>query len=256
MDITSNTNIGEKGDLENTNSQTAIKAGSITASKLMRWAGLAAMGAGIIYLIVQLIHPADVLASISTAQWAFVHFLSMAMDLLALLGLTGLYARQAGKAGRLGLAGYLLFGLFWAVSVAFHFTEAVIEPALVAVAPKFVAGAVAMVSGGPSEVSLGTLPVIYNLVGLAGYLLGGLLFGIATFRAGVLPRWAGGLLAFGAAVTVLGGLIPHPLNRIMAVPMGLALAWLGYALFSERREQSSETLPGEGSRQIPKTGAD
>jgi len=110
-------------------------------------------------LIVQLIHPADDLSSVSTAQWAFVHYLSIAMDLLALLGVTGLYARQVKKAGWLGLAGYLLFSLFWAISVAFHFTEAVIEPALVAVAPKFVEGAVAMVSGGSSEVSLGSLPV-------------------------------------------------------------------------------------------------
>ena len=33
--------------------------------------------------------------------------------------------------------------------------------------------------------------------GTIGVLLGGLLFGIATFRAGVLPRWAGGVLAVG-----------------------------------------------------------
>jgi len=165
------------------------------------------------------------------------------MDLLALLGITGLYARQVDQAGWLGLVGYLLFSLFWAFSVAFHFTEAVITPALVGLAPKFVEGAVGMVSGAPSEVSLGSLPVVYNLVGLGGYLLGGLLFGIATFRAGVLPRWAGGLLAFGAAVTLAGALIPHPLNRIMAVPMGLALVWLGYALLSERRGLAAASVP-------------
>jgi hypothetical protein len=32
-------------------------------------------------------------------------------------------------------------------------------------------------------------------------MLGGVLFGIATFRAGILPRWAGGLLAIGAAAS-------------------------------------------------------
>jgi hypothetical protein len=193
-----------------------------------------------------LIHPADVFSSVGTARWIFVHYLSLVMDLLALLGLTGLYARQADKAGWLGLAGYLLFGLFWAFSVAFHFTEAVITPALVVLAPKFVEGAVGMVSGGPSQVSLGALPVVYNLVGLAGYLLGGLLFGITTFRSGVLPRWAGGLLAFGSAVTLAGALIPHPLNRIMAVPMGIALVWLGFALLLERRVPASVTVPSFG----------
>ncbi|MDR3574169.1 MAG: hypothetical protein P4L50_09915 [Anaerolineaceae bacterium] len=244
MDITNNTTISEEADLAKSNRRSAIQAGKtwITTAGLLRWAGLAAMAAGMLYLIVQLIHPLDELASVSTARWAFVHYLSMAMDLLALLGVTGLYARQAEKAGRLGLIGYLLFSLFWAISVAFHFTEAVIEPALVAVAPKFVAGAVAMVSGGPSEVSLGALPAIYNFVGLAGYLLGGLLFGIATLRAGVLPRWAGGLLAFGAVVTLASGLITHPLNRIMAAPVGIALAWLGYALWSERQAKPSDPI--------------
>jgi hypothetical protein len=29
-------------------------------------------------------------------------------------------------------------------------------------------------------------------------------------------------------------LLPHPLDRILAVPMGLALVWLGYTLWSEQ----------------------
>jgi hypothetical protein len=65
--------------------------------------------------------------------------------------------------------------------------------------------------------------------------LGGLLFGIATIRAGVLPRWAGGLLAAAAVLPPLvSWLLPHPLDRILAVPMGLALVWLGYTLWSEQ----------------------
>jgi hypothetical protein len=75
--------------------------------------------------------------------------------------------------------------------------------------------------------------------------LGGLLFGIATLRAGVLPRWAAGLLAVGAVLPILlSSLVPHPLDRIFAVPVGLALAWLGYALWSERREQAADSDGG------------
>ena len=69
--------------------------------------------------------------------------------------------------------------------------------------------------------------------------IGGLLFGIATIRARVLPRWAAALLSFSAVLVLAGAVIPHPFDRIMALPMGIAIAWLGYSLLSERREQSS-----------------
>ena len=212
----------------------------ITSANLIRWAGLAAMGTGILYIAIQAIHPLDVLSSVTTTRWAVVHYLSIVMDLLGLLGIAGLYARQVEKSGWLGLAGYLLFGLFWALDVAFHFIEAFVEPVVATEAPKFVAGLLGMVNGVPSEVSLGAIPGVYALDGIAGYVLGGLLFGIATFRAGILPRWAGGLLALGALLPLLlSSLVHHPFDRLFAVPVGFALAWMGYALWSERREQAS-----------------
>jgi hypothetical protein len=111
-------------------------------------------------------------------------------------------------------------------------------------------------AGAPSEMNLGALPSVYMLTGLL-YLLGGLLFGIATLRAGILPRWAAGLLAVGIVLPVLGSsLVPHPFDRIFAVPVGLALTGLGYALWSERREQALEPLPGQGNLQLRQTGAE
>jgi membrane protein implicated in regulation of membrane protease activity len=71
------------------------------------------------------------------------------------------------------------------------------------------------------------------------YLLGGLCLGLATFRAGVLPRWPAGLLAVMALLTPLAALLPHEFQRLAAVPMGMAFAWLGYALWSERRGDTS-----------------
>lgn len=199
------------------------------------------MAAGILYVAIQAIHPLDVFSSVTTARWAVSHYLSVAMDLLAIFGITGIYSRQVEKAGWLGLAGYVLFSLFWALSVAFHFLEAFISPVLASESPKFVQGLLGVVTGAPSEINLGALPAVYALTGIAGYVLGGLLFGIATFRAGILPRWAGGLLAVGTVLPVLGSsLVPHPLNRIFAVPVGLAMIWLGFALWFERQEAASQ----------------
>ena len=97
---------------------------------------------------------------------------------------------------------------------------------------------------------------LYKLTSFVGYVLGGLLFGIATLRAGILPRWAGGLLAIAAVSVLAAALLPHPLDRILAVPMGLALAWLGYALWSEGREHASAPVPGRGIPQLRPTAAE
>jgi hypothetical protein len=102
----------------------------LTPSKLIRWAGLPAMAAGIIFVVIQPIHPLDVLSSVTTGRWAIIQSLKTAMCLFGLLGLAGLYARQVKEAGWLGLAGYLLFSLFFAHTLAFAFTEAFILPQL------------------------------------------------------------------------------------------------------------------------------
>ena len=65
-------------------------------------------------------------------------------------------------------------------------------------------------------------------------------------------RWAGGLLTVGVVLPLLlTSLVPHPFDRIFAVPVGLAVAWLGYALFSERREKASELATARSARPEP-----
>jgi hypothetical protein len=208
------------------------------ASNLIRWSGLSAMAAGIIFAGIQPFHPPDVLSSVTTSAWATITSLKLAMCFLFLLGIAGLYVRQSKEAGWLGLAGFALFSLGWALQSGFVFAEVFILPPLAAAAPQFVDSFLGIVNGSPGEMNIGAIVPAYNLVGLL-YLLGGLLFGIATFRARVLPRWPAGLLAVTALLTPAAALLPHQFQRFAAVPMGVALVWLGYALWSERREQAS-----------------
>lgn len=211
------------------------KTNKITSTKLIRWTGLAAIVAGAIFAGIQPIHPPDVLSSVTTSVWAIITSLKTVMCILFLFGIAGIYARQVEESGRLGLVGYLMFTISWTLQTAFVFSEAFILPVLATTAPQFIESYLGIVNGHPGNMDLGVLPAIYGLVGIF-YLLGGLLLGIATYRARILPRWMAALLAFTAVVTPAAALLPHALQRLVAIPMGVALAGLGYALWSERRK--------------------
>lgn len=214
----------------------------ITTPRLIRWAGLSAMVAGIIFAAILPIQPPDGLGSVNTRSFIFITSVKTIMSIFGLFGITGLYARQVEKTGWLGLAGYLLLTIFFAVQMCISFIEPTILPLLANVAPAFVESALAMTSGAPGPMNLGALATVYSLASVL-YLFGLLLFGIATFRARILPRGAAALLAVsGPLAGILFGLLPRQLDQLTGIPMGTALVWLGYALVSERREKASAAL--------------
>ena len=225
---------------------------SIQQSKTnrMRWAGASAIAAGLCFLVIGMFHPENVPSAVTTATWVNAHIAAFALGFFGLFGMAGLYARQAEKTGWLGLAGFILFSVWMTLVSGFSFVEAFILPKLATASPAFVEAFLGMFSGLPSEIDLGILPTLWNISGPM-YILGPLLFGIATFRAGILPRWAGGLLALNALLVPLGALVPPAYQPMIMVPVGLAVAWLGYALFSERRENVSELAPARSAKAEP-----
>ncbi|MET4638168.1 hypothetical protein [Mycetocola sp. 2940] len=212
---------------------------SITSSTLTRAAAVAAALYGLIYIVIQFIHPADVVESLATQLWVTVHILSFTMAIFALIGITGIYLRRVTQFGVLGLVGYLMFGLFFLLQSAFNFAEAFIAPLLVADAPQFAVDFVGLFGRYPAVTDLGVLKAL-PLVGAALYVGGAILFGVAVIRARMLSRGAGILMIVAAAVTpVAGALLPHALERMAAIPMGLALIWLGYSLWSNVRKTAA-----------------
>jgi hypothetical protein len=203
------------------------------ADRRLRLAGLSAVLAGICYVLVGLFHPANVASSVTTTPWQVVHILACAGCFFGLLGMAGLYARQAVKTGWLGLTGYILLSLWFTLIMGFSFVEAFILPHLAIPEPAFVQAWMAMFNGPSGQFDLGVLPTIWTLTAPV-YILGGLLFGIATFRACILPRWAGALLAISTVVAPVAVLLPNAAQPKMAMPFGVALVWLGFALWSER----------------------
>ena len=217
----------------------------ITAANLFRWAGLSAMVAGTLYVLVGLSHPFvghhGGLPSVTADVWVLTHALTIGVSFFGLLGMAGLYARQAEAAGWLGLAGFLLFSLWLVLVPGFTFFEALILPLLAVDAPRFAEGFLGIFTGAAGGTEFGTLATVWTLMGPL-YILGALLFGIATLRAGVLPRWAAGVFGVGAVASLAFALLPRALEPLAAVPVGVGLAGLGYALWSERREEAPQPV--------------
>ena len=220
---------------------------SITSSTLTRAAAIAAALAGLAYVVIQFIHPADVVASLSTQTWVNVHILSFAEAVLAVVGVTGIYLRQARRFGVLGLIGYLMFGFFFILQSSFNFAEALIAPLIAVNAPQLAMDFVGLFGRYAAVTDLGPLAAL-PLVGSVLYVGGALLFGIAIIRARILSRGAGILLIIAAAITpVAGALLPHTLERMAAIPMGLALVWLGFSLLSDQRKNAGRQLSKDES---------
>ena len=213
----------------------------ITNANLIRLAGLSALIGGLCYVIVGVFHPANDPASVTTTSWATVHVIACAMSFFGLLGLVGIYTRQAVKAGWLGLIGFILLSLWFVVVMGFTFVEAFILPQLAATTPALADAWMKIFNGGTSTLSLGVLPTLWTLTGLV-YILGGLLFGIATFRARILPRGAGVLLALGTVLAPVGAVLSLSTQPKIAIPTGLALAWMGHALMTERQTPAADRI--------------
>ncbi|MGH2381062.1 MAG: hypothetical protein ACRDG7_07560 [Candidatus Limnocylindria bacterium] len=220
---------------------------NVTAPGMIRATGLAAVLAGLTFVVIQPIHPADVLASVSTDAWAIIHYASLVMVMLFLVGIVGIYARQVEKLGWLGLAGLVLLSLGLLLTAALGVVEVFVAPLLVESEPDFVHGFLGMVGGHPTDADLGAMPLLWSASSV-GFLGGTLLFGIANLRAGVLSRWASGVFAFGLLASApVVGLLGAP--RLAAVPVGIGLAWLGYSLWSERREPATAPVLEAGTPQ-------
>ncbi|GAB2815861.1 hypothetical protein GCM10027022_02390 [Alpinimonas psychrophila] len=223
---------------------------SITSTTLTRAAAVAAALAGVAYVVIQFIHPSDVIESLSTQAWANVHVFSFVEAVLALIGVTGLYLYQARMVGILGLIGYVMFGFFFILQASFNFAEALIAPLIAINAPQLAVDFAGLFGRYPAETNLGALAALPN-VGAILYVGGALLFGIATIRARLLSRGAGILLIVAAVVTpIAGALLPHTLERMAAVPMGLALIWLGYSLWTNSRTNPSQLTVSTDSDRI------
>ena len=128
----------------------------------------------------------------------------------------GLYSAQRPHVGRLGLFGAVAY----AYSYVF-FTTTVVY---------------ALVAGTPNYQTLadvfGPWMIIHGLV----MLVGGLAFGFAVARAGVLPRWTGVCLMAGVVLVSAASGLPTLARAVAESLPAAAFAGMGFALLRERRK--------------------
>ena len=171
----------------------------MTSLNLVRWGGIAAVVAGLVWIVLVLFSPRDasdiLFFSGSSGKVIFIVAL-----LSQVMGIAGLYVLQRGRHGRFGAVGALVAFVGFAIELIF----------------------VVVVSLGGGEgggmvrlvlVLLLALGVIVSFVGLA-------FLGIAILRIRTLPGWFGVLL--------IGGL---PAAVILAIILGALASWIAYGIF-------------------------
>ena len=226
----------------------------ITTTTLTRAGGLAAVAAGTLFIAVQVKHPEITLDFVRTTQWKVRQGMKVAMAVLALAGIAGMYLRQVRQMGVLGLVGYLLFSLGYLALLCVETIALVVIPVIADSAPQYVDGVVAVATNSSSTADLGLFRSL-NAVVAAGYLLGGLVFGIALFRARVLARWAAALLAVAAVATMTIPLLPMVNQRLFAVVNGIAMIGLGWSLWRAPRSAATDPATGVATVELDPAGA-
>jgi hypothetical protein len=184
----------------------------VSSSNLIRSAGLAAVVAGVLFIIVDLVGlfvfgfgQRFTEAIISSGLLLFRSAVAPLAGALVLLGLVGLYARQSEATGIPGLVGFLV---------------------------AFVGTALAQGS------------ILADLVANLGWAL----FGVSCLQARVYPRVASILLIVGAVSTAVASSFPRsePGSTLMYAVIGAdivlnaAIAWLGFNLFARRGGEDTQ----------------
>ena len=188
----------------------------MSSSNWIRWCGLAAMVGGELWIIGTLIHTYKPRGCVSKECASRPMRESGVLDgilvLLSLLlftaGAVGLVvlARRFGRLGKMGNVGAVI----GAVGVA-----------------------LLMISGLMQTLFFGgdfPLMPYFVIPGVLALILGFVLLGIAILRAGVLPRWVAVLLIVGALAML--GFNEQTALALMAIPLGVAWAAVGYVLWS------------------------
>ena len=168
-----------------------------------------------------------------TSSYLVATSLLLLSSVLLLWGLIGIYSRQSRAAGNFGMWAFIVAFLGTGLVAGNNWAQVFVWPTFAQVAPNLIS---TQVMSGQAEASAylsAGLSLSFPLFGL-----GMILFGVATFMAGVYPRWASVLLIASIPVTMFLDPTPGTFQEsIGQILLGIAVAALGF--YALRRAPSS-----------------
>lgn len=174
----------------------------MAASGLIRWGAIGLMLSGLTWVVLGLSAFVGYLQAIPGREDIVLFVVA---HLLLAVGLVGLHALQKDSYGLLGRAGFYIL----LVAVAVRVLHAMV----------FLTGSLAL--------------QWTSFPGVLGMFVGFVLYGVATLRARVLPRWYGLGFIGSALIMVVPGSLPL-LRYATTTLYGLILLMLGYVLWLRR----------------------
>lgn len=202
----------------------------MSTMKLIRWGGMTLLLGGLLWGVQKIgwglflggQDPRDYSQPTATILWV----MGLIAALLILMGLPALYMRQADKAGLFGAVAFVVVFTGMALVTGNTYFGTFIQAGLVDL--------INLAEGAGLTVQEPAAAGIGFVVTLGLYLLGWILFGLASFKAGVLPRWAVALVMAGL---VFGFLFLATGFSLLALPVTeMGIAALGFALWREKGE--------------------
>jgi hypothetical protein len=187
--------------------------------RLGRHAETVSMSAGYAWVILSL------LSLLTPGPARYLDVLFVVPYSLSLVGVLRLHAVQRDRSGQFGDIGFR-------VSVAGIVTTLVGQTGII--------------------MDTDALTRIVLPVGVAAWILGFLLFGLATARAGVLPRWTGAAIALSQPLAVVAGLAFSPISPLSSTgdysgAISHGLVWLSIGAAIRARGLVVSTGPAFGS---------
>lgn len=208
--------------------------------KIIRWSRLALALGGLLAALFWILHPEESVLLTDPASYQTQHLLDFIGLILFIPGLMGLYAHISNQARWLGFIGFLLTLLPMLVLMGISVVDLLIWPSIAPVQPDLILtpeGEFNQASG-PFAATI-SLIVPSSMIGAVGFIL----FGIAIWRSGLLPRWAGLLLTIAGPLYCIGpGFVPHEmllLNLLVYGPFAMASLWLGISILNQSERQQT-----------------